>query len=271
MLQRVSKKKVALVLLFSLQYDAVFADVGKANEAAPQAGLEIMRELKQRDEGWGAASVELAMILENPAGSQSERKLRVSLLEVEGDGDKTLTVFDEPRDIKNTAFLSYSHALQPDDQWIYMPALKRTKRISSANKSGPFMGSEIAYEDISSFEVEKYDYSYVKDEIVDGVDCFVVELIPKYEHSGYTRIRYWVDKDRYIPIKIDYYDRANQFLKTQTFLDYQLHKDKFWRPERSEIENSQTDRRTILHWNDYDFNASLSESNFSRLRLSGAR
>jgi hypothetical protein len=100
-----------------------------------EAGLAIATEARTRDRGWGDLTVAMTMTLRNAAGEESGRELRVKMLEVEGDGDKSLSLFDLPRDIAGTAFLSYTHALTPDDQWLYLPALKRVKRISSANKS----------------------------------------------------------------------------------------------------------------------------------------
>ena len=130
-------------------------------ETAEEKGLKIITEVDSRNQGWQDSSADMLMTLRNRNGKESIREIRVKNLEVEGDGDKGLTVFDQPRDVKGTAFLTYSHALEPDEQWIFLPALKRVKRISSSNKSGPFMGSEFAYEDISSFEIPKYSYLYL--------------------------------------------------------------------------------------------------------------
>ena len=116
-------------------------------------------------------------------------------------------MFDKPRDVKGTAFLSFSHAVGADDQWLYLPALKRVKRIASRNKSGPFMGSEFAYEDLSSFEVEKYTYKFLRDETCEGGTCYVVEQYPVDKNSGYTRRVVWLDHNEYRVWKIDFYDR----------------------------------------------------------------
>ncbi|MDH3282599.1 MAG: outer membrane lipoprotein-sorting protein, partial [Gammaproteobacteria bacterium] len=144
-----------------------------------EKGLDIAVEADRRDSGWRDSKADMHMILRNRQGEVSERAIRVRTLEVEGDGDKSLIIFDHPADIKGTAFLSYTHATEPDDQWLYLPALKRVKRIASANKSGPFMGSEFAYEDISSQEVEKYAYTYLRDEEIDGQPAFVLERTPR--------------------------------------------------------------------------------------------
>ena len=141
-----------------------------------EQGLAIAKEADLRDKGFGDSSATMKMILRNRQGDESTREVRVRTLEVDGDGDKSLSIFDSPADVKGTAFLTFSHILKPDDQWLYLPALKRVKRISSKNKSGPFMGSEFAYEDISSDEVEKYTYKYLRDETLDGTESHYVVL-----------------------------------------------------------------------------------------------
>ena len=104
-------------------------------ETTQEKGLAIIIEADKRDIGWGNSSADMLMTLRNKKGRESIREIRVKNLEVEGDGDKGLTVFDKPRDVKGTAFLTYSHALEADEQWLFLPALKRVKRISSSNKS----------------------------------------------------------------------------------------------------------------------------------------
>src|SRR4030066_2026759 len=156
----------ALLLLLSLL-------APEAQAAAPaERGLEIAKEMDRRDSGFSTLTADMSMELRNAAGDSTRRLIRLKILEVNGDGDKSLTVFDEPADVKGTAFLSYTHALKPDDQWLYLPALKRVKRIASANKSGPFVGSEFAYEDLTSQEVEKYNYQHLRDELLDGRATF---------------------------------------------------------------------------------------------------
>ncbi len=120
-----------------------------------ERGRQIAAEWDRRDTGWKNMTASLQMLLRNRHGQESTRQLRNKSLEMDGDGDKLLVMFDHPRDVKGTNFLSFTHVTGPDDQWLYLPALKRIKRIASNNKSGPFMGSEFAYEDLASQEVEK--------------------------------------------------------------------------------------------------------------------
>ncbi|MBT3816289.1 MAG: outer membrane lipoprotein-sorting protein, partial [Methylococcales bacterium] len=130
----------------------MLSNAASAIEAINSRGLEIITEVDRRDTGFGDVQMDMVMILRNKSGAESLRSLSMKTLEIIGDGDKSLTIFDRPRDIKGTAFLSFTHPLTADEQWLYLPALKRVKRISSSNKSGPFLGSEYAFEDLTSFE-----------------------------------------------------------------------------------------------------------------------
>ncbi|MBW9267323.1 MAG: outer membrane lipoprotein-sorting protein [Candidatus Thiodiazotropha sp. (ex. Lucinisca nassula)] len=238
---------------------------------AEERGLEIATEIEDRDTGFHDFKATMTMLLRNKHGEESLRDMRNQTLEVENDGDKTLVVFDQPRDVKGTALLSFSHKVGDDDQWLYLPALKRVKRIASRNKSGPFMGSEFAYEDISSQEVEKYTYKYIEDSDHQGTPSFLLERYPVDPNSGYTRQQVWVDKARYIPLKIDYYDRKNSPLKTLVFRGYQQYLDKYWRADEMFMENHQTGKSTLLTWKEYNFRSGLSDGDFNKNSLKRAR
>ncbi|MDH5613265.1 MAG: outer membrane lipoprotein-sorting protein, partial [Gammaproteobacteria bacterium] len=199
------------------------------------------------------------------------REIRIKTLEVANDGDKSMSIFDQPADVKGTAFLTFSHALEPDEQWLYLPSLKRVKRINSKNKSGPFMGSEFAYEDIASQEVAKYTYKYLRDETLNGVDCFVIERYPAYEHSGYTRQLGWINKAEYRPEKIVFYDRKNTLLKTLTYSGYQKYLDQYWRADELMMENHQNEKSTVLKWSNYKFKNGLDEKDFNHNSLMRAK
>ncbi len=259
------KKKLCLIVLVTLLLPEAYA------ETPQEKGLAIAVEADRRDTGWVDQTANLFMILRNQQGQESRRSLVINTLEVQGDGDKSLTVFNSPMDVKGTAFLSYTHALKPDDQWLFLPALKRVKRIASANKSGPFVGSEFAYEDLTSQEVEKYKYTWIRDEQIDGRDTFVVERIPQYENSGYTRMIAWVDKAMYQPLKIDFYDRKNTLLKTLVFGDYKQYAGKYWRASVMEMSNHQTGKSTVLEWHDYQFGNGFTERDFDHNTLKRAR
>ncbi len=240
-------------------------------ETPEEKGLSIATEDDKRDNGFGDYKAGLQMILKNRHGEKSVRYMRSKNLEVVGDGDKSLITFDRPRDIKGTALLNFSHKTGIDDQWLYLPALKRVKRISSANKSGSFMGSEFAYEDVTSQEVEKYTYKWLRDETYEGLECFVFERYPTYKNSGYTRQMVWLDKKEYRLMKIDFYDRKNALLKTQTFRGYHQYLGKYWHPDEMFMQNHQTGKTTLLKWSDYKFKNGFKDKDFNKNSLKRAR
>lgn len=257
---------VALAVLTSATVPSLYA-----LQSAQERGLAIAQEMHQRNAGWGDQRVAMQMTLRNRQGQESHRQIRVRTLEVDGDGDKSLTIFDQPRDVKGTAFLSFTHPLRADDQWLYLPALKRVKRISSANKSGSFMGSEFSYEDLNSQEVDKYTYRWLRDEDTDNSHVMVIERIPVYEHSGYTRQIVWIDKMIWRPLKVEYYDRKNSLLKTLRSSDYQQYEQHFWRASSMHMQNHQSGKSTQLTWSGYKFNTGLDDADFDRSVLERIR
>ncbi len=259
--------RMLLIALLALSW----LPTSPAAQTAEERGLAIAAEADQRDSGFQDFIANMTMILRNRQGDESVRAIRSRTLEVHGDGDKSLVIFDEPTDVKGTAFLSYTHAIRPDDQWLYLPALKRVKRISSANKSGPFMGSEFAYEDISSQEVEKYTYKYLRDEKLERLDTFVVERYPVDKDSGYTRQVVWMDQAHYRAMKIEFYDRKNSLLKTLVNKGYQQYAGQYWRPDAMHMENHQTGKTTTLQWHDYQFRTGLTERDFDKNSLKRVR
>ena len=256
-------KRLPLLLLPLIAFSA-------GAQTPEEQGLAIAVESDRRDRGYGDQTVNLEMILKNRHGEESRRKIRVATLEGTNDGDKSLTVFNEPADVKGTALLTFSHKKEDDDQWLYLPALKRVKRITSSNKSGSFMGSEFAYEDIGSQEVQKYTYKFLREENCEAGTCFVMERYPVSKYSGYTRQLVWMDKAEYRPFRIDYYDRKNSLLKTLTWKDYKQYLNKHWRANEMFMLNHQSGKSTLLKWSDYKFRTGLKDGDFNQESLKRA-
>lgn len=254
------QKRLPWLLLCLIAFDA-------PAETPEARGLAIAIESDRRDQGFGDLTVNLMMVLKNRHGEVSQRKIRVSTLEMANDGDKSLTRFDEPADVKGTALLTFSHKTGDDDQWLFLPALKRVKRIASSNKSGSFMGSEFAYEDIGSQEVEKYKYKYLRDEACETLSCFVIERYPVNPDSGYTRQTVWIDKAEHRAQRIDYYDRKQSLLKTLTWKGYRQYLNKHWRADEMLMVNHQTGKSTLLQWSGYRFRTGLKDGDFNQENL----
>jgi len=262
---------ILTLLLTALPSRPGAAQADGGEDDAQVQGLEIAVEAHRRDDGFGAYTAEMTMILRNRHGEESIRQIRNKTLEVADDGDKTLVIFDEPRDVNGTAFLNFTHKAGPDDQWLYLPALKRVKRIASNNKSGPFMGSEFAYEDISSQEVEKYTYTFLREETLEGIDQYVIERYPVDPKSGYTRQIVWYDQAEYRIQKIEFYDRKDALLKTLTYHGYQQYLGQYWRADEMRMVNHQTGKSTVLTWRNYTFQTGLTDRDFDENSLRRAR
>lgn len=263
------KKYTAGVLAISVFMTSGF--ITAQAQTSEEKGFAIAKERKVRDSGWNDSIQQTTMVLRNAKGKESIREIRIKSLEVIDDGDKGLTIFDKPADLKGTAFLSFSHINKADDQWLYLPSLKRVKRISSRNKAGPFMGSEFSYEDLSSFELEKFKFNYLKDDTFNGNQMFVIESFPTDKYSGYTKLISWVDQDQYLVHKVDFYDRKSTKFKTLTANNYKLYLNKFWRAESMTMINHQTGKSTTMTYHDVKFNQGLTERDFNKNSLKRAR
>ena len=258
---RIVLKTVALPFAVVALLTVSLAPLAQAQSAA-EKGLEIAKAAQAFDEGFVDFTANMNMILKTKTGDTSTRIIRIKTLEVENDGDKSLSIFDEPADVKGTAMLTYTHGLEPDDQWLYLPALKKVKRINSRNKSGPFMGSTFAFEDLGSQEVEKYSYQYLREENCGDWTCHVIERTPAYEKSGYTKQIVWIDTEAYRLTKVEYYDRKKSLLKTLEASEFELYIDKHWRPGKMNMVNHQNGKSTILEWSNYQFKTGLSDRDF---------
>lgn len=240
--------------------------------APAKSGVDIAKEAEVADNGWKSNSNKLTMVLTNRNGQKTTRAMHGYSMEVEGDGDMSMTIFDTPATVKGTASMTYTHKSGDDDQWLFLPSIDRVKRISSSNKSGPFMGSEFAFEDLSSQEVEKYTYKYIADETVNGEACYKVERYPVSTTSGYKRNVVWYNKTKGFRVeKTEYYDRKDALLKTLTFSDYKQYTSKYWRASTMEMKNHQNGKGTLLTFTEYKFDISLTAEDFSQNSLKRAK
>ncbi|MGD8641994.1 MAG: outer membrane lipoprotein-sorting protein, partial [Gammaproteobacteria bacterium] len=184
--------------------------------------------------------------------------------------EKRLFVFDFPRDVEGTAVLSHTQP-HSEKQWIFLPAFKRVKRISSANKSSPFVGSEFSYEDLASVELEKYQYRYIRTINNDDCDCYVVEMQPTDENSGYQKQVSYIDREKFIFRKMEYYDREGTLLKTLRLGDYKRFIDRYWRPLKLKMVNHQSKRKTLMVWSGVKYRNGYSDRDLSVTALKRAR
>jgi len=262
-------------MAFALLLVLAIAPGGAQVQTPEQKGHTIAEEADRRDRGFGDSTADLRMILRSRRGDERTRELRSRVLE-RPEGDRSLVAFDSPPDVRGTALLTYANRAGEDDQWLYLPALKRVRRISALNRSGPFMGSEFSYEDLVSELVEKFTYRWLRDEAcpaagLGSVACFVVERRPVEASSAYSRQILWIDQDQYRTVKLEYYDRRNVLLKTLSLTQYQQHAGRFWRAGEMLMTNHQTGQSTRLLWSQHQFGVGLRESDFTPQALARVR
>ena len=133
------------------------------------------------------------------------------------------------------------------------------------------MGSEFAFEDLSSFEVGKYTYKFLREETINGMKSFVIEYAPTYKYSGYRKMVSWIDQAEYRVLKTEFYDRKGSALKTLTFQDYKLYLGQYWRSHKMSMVNHQNEKTTDLLWSNYQFKVGLDDASFNRNSLKRIR
>jgi len=243
-------KKFLILSLLSVSLWAI------SNHEVAQKSDDVMSGFKD-------SKSDMYMTLINANNQKRKRTMNMIVLEKKG-GDKSLMTFISPPDVKGTKFLSYSHIEKDDDQWLYLPALKRIKRIASKNKSGSFMGSEFSYEDLGSFDVEKYSYKgAAKVSTYKGKKVYVGERIPLTSNTGYTKQISWTGVKTFLTLKVEYYDRKKELLKTAYFDDYKKISG-IWRVGKMHMINHQNDKQTILLWKNETIKNGLKEKSFHK-------
>ena len=228
-----------------------------------QSGEEVAKRAYENISGYQSSISQTTMVLKNAEGDENIRKLAMKKIEGEY-GDRSLLIFLYPNDLKDTKLLSYEVIGGDDKQWLYLPALKRVKRISSRNKSGSFMASEFSYEDISSQNYK--NYTYPQDVTVvtkDDVQYFKVLRLPKDKHSGYSKQIIYIDIKENLARFGEYFDKQGRLLKKIFFLDYVL-LDGVYRVHKIVIQNVQNQKESTLTWKSDTIKAGLAKKDFSK-------
>ena len=260
---------VSLAAIATLLAAALMLPLATPANASNEKGLAIAIEVDNRDKGWGDVTVEGEMVLKNKAGNESVRKFRSTILEANdaSEGDRSIIIFSQPLDVRGTALLTHSK-IEPDDdaQWIFLPAVKRVKRISSSNRTGKFVSSEFSYEDLGSEEVADNTHIWLENATCaheSTLTCAAVESRPKNKRSGYSKRVSFIDLDEYRVHQIDFYNRRGDLEKSLKFQDYKQYEGRFWRAHTMLMDNMQTGKSTRLLWADYSFRKGLTERDFT--------
>ena len=213
----------------------------------------------------------LEMVLTNDKGQERIRKV-VAYRKDYGKDTKMVMFFKEPADVKDAAFLSwnYDDSSKDDDQWLYLPAAKKTRRISGSNKKDYFMGTDFTFDDMGKRSVDDYTYTMLGQETIDGTECYHIEMLPKDESiikkTGYGRGELWVRGDIWMPIKAKFFDKKLEFIKELTVSDIQQ-EDNIWTAHTMKMVNDKEKHTTVFKFSDIKHNTGLSDDLFSERQL----
>ena len=248
-------KELLMVTLLA----AAVAGLGLA-QTGP-SGLEVMTNVFERpqpDDMEGA----LTMTLENARGDQRVRSVRQYMAQY-GEVEKKLLFFVEPADVRDTAFMNwtYDDPSKPDDQWIYLPALRRVRRISAEKKNDNFMGSDFTYEDLGERHPGLDTHRVTGTETSDGRTVYVVESILAGD-SAYNRTVSWVADGIWIGLRREFYDGSGNLLKTLEIEEYR-EIDGFWTINQMTMTNADSGHSTTMELSDLGFNTGIDESTFT--------
>jgi hypothetical protein len=252
---------IALLVVLALAAPAPAADPTAAEIMKQQRETHRVRDEEERQ----------ALKLVSKAGATKERKLVRYLLSGAGNLDKILVRFTAPRDVENTGLLTWEGKDGNDDQWLYLPTVKKPKRIAASGKKNRFMGTDFAYEDLRPENVAANTYAMVGTEAVDGVACFVIDATPATERqasdSGYSRRRIWVRKDTLVTVKREYYDKAAKLEKVETHRKLVNVAGPVWRSDEIEMHDVVNGTRTLITVESRAVNRGLKDDFFTETEL----
>jgi len=265
---KMNMQKIALIV-FALAIITGMTSVLSYGEE--MTGDQIMLRVDNRDDGDDLIQT-ISQKLIDRRGGVRERHI-VAFRKDYGKDSKSISYFLKPSNIRDTALLTwdYDGVAKDDDQWLYLPALKKVRRISSSDRGDYFMGTDFTFEDIKQTpELEDYNWTLTGSESIDGHDCWVVQGVPKTDdlkkNLGYSKTVNYIRKDIDLAIRIDYWDRKDQELKHFNTLEIKQIQG-IWTATRMVMKNSQTGHKTEMAFSDQQYNTGLSDRKFSERML----
>lgn len=241
--------------------------------AAEYSAAEVIRMFDERDDGESSIA-DVTMVLIDRRERQRIRDLRLYSKDY-GEDTKSLSLFESPADIRGTAYLNFdwNESMRDDDSWLYLPALQRVKRLASSDTSDSFLGSDFTYADINGFEIDWYDYSFVSEsEIVDGEDCWVIEIVPKPEFreraeeaTGYSKMQSWISKEKLLQIRGQVWETRGNRVKYFTASEIEQIEG-IWTVKRLQAITTRNDRQehaSVLQIDSIDYNVEVSDDLFT--------
>lgn len=263
---------ILIFLIFMLGISKQKGKAEQSNDAVQDAfekGRAIIEEMERRKKPYAIHSF-LSMTIHYTSGKERKRQLEIWAAYDENKKSKHLIRFIRPNNVKNTGLLTLEGENGNDYQWLYLPILRKSKRIASSSKTRNFVGTDLTYEDLRPEELDLYLYEYTGEQEIEGEPCFVVVATPtekEAKHSGYSKRIFFIRKDRYHPVAIHYYDKKGNILKKQIHTEIVKIEGDLWGANLSVMENVQKNRRTTLVVDKRIVSESLEEMIFTQRNL----
>ncbi|RBW52004.1 outer membrane lipoprotein-sorting protein [Marinobacter sp. F3R11] len=256
---------VLLVILASIGF-LTYSQVGWSAEQIMERNAAVTR--------FTTSTADAEFILQNKNGSTRTRRSNMSSkLQENGQDTMRLVRFDAPADIRGTTTLLIEHTAADDDMWVYLPAMRRVRRLVASNKKDSFIGTDFSFGDVMGHKVNDWQHSLLRQDVRDGVEHYVVESLPVDEdvriHSGYSKRVTWVRMDNFATTYVEAFDIHGKPYKTFSFSDIQqvdAENDK-WQPMRAECTNLQSGHSTTIHFSNFKVGEPLSDRLFSANNL----
>jgi hypothetical protein len=262
-----------IIISFILIFSAATILMPKYLLADDQKAREIMQKVEDRDDGDNMTG-QTEMILIDKNKKERRRKIK-RFTKDKGEDTYSIMFFQHPADVKDTGFLTYDYddPDRDDDQWLFLPALRKTKRIASSDKSGSFMGSDLNYSDMTSRNLDDYDFKLMKVSEVRGKKVWVIESIPRskdvIDETGYKKSVLFIRHDNYVVVRAVNWTKDGGYLKYLDVKKLELI-DGIWIGTEMHVtkkKGKRTVHKTILKINDVKFNQDLSYDLFTIRRL----
>jgi hypothetical protein len=259
-------KKIWILMIIGLFWTAGSADL----LSAEMTGRDIMKKQKELHEVQSEVGKEIMLLVDKRGGKEKRTLIRQGK-ELEPDENRFLLVFTSPADIKGTSVLTWEHKDRDNDQWLYMPSKKKLQRIASGSKKNYFMGTDFTYEDMQPEHLDNFRYTIIKNETLNhdkkNQECWVIESVPasekKTKDSGYSKRILWIEKKHYTTLKVEFYDKRDRLLKTQTNHAMKNVEGTIWRPQKTFMRHHQKNHKTLTIVTDRAINTHIDENVFT--------
>ena len=249
----------------------VLTSASFALPALAQSGMEIMEEQKKRHES-SSEETRSTMKLIDRRGREKEREMVTYTLKEDSGLAKSVLKFLGPADIRNTGLLTWEQPTdKEDDQWLYLPATKQVKRVTGSSKKNPFMGSDLAFEDLRPENLGAHTYEVTGEEDIDGQTCWVMDVLPSTDKeksdSGYSKRIFWVRQDNYLTVKTEFYNRSDRLDKVGTFTGLEQVEGDMWRAKELRVERMSSKTQTVWSFTERQVNHDIDTNLFTQQGL----